>query len=251
MLRTGLSKLHTVSSSGSAMRVHNALPCLRQCLAFGIHERLWLTSADAIHYPTWVCGSVGFFLGSSFALMHRALTARVWVKPKVPLNVVITGGTRGIGKALVREFLRTGDNVYIAARSQRGIREAMAELDADCTHKRQLAGTDCDVSSPSAVARLASLATDHFEDRTIDVWINNAGVRLVWYDSEHSVTMSSPLAGANLSVQSTSGGHCQQNAPHRNASASNCHHRCTAHHPTRMLCRCQRQLQALPRALSR
>lgn len=100
---------------------------------------------------------------------------RVWVEPKAPLNVVITGGTRGIGRALVREFLAAGDNVFIAARSQRTVRDVAMELAPECARQRQISGVDCDVSKPSSVTRLASMAQDHFEDGTIDVWINNAG----------------------------------------------------------------------------
>jgi chlorophyll(ide) b reductase len=33
-----------------------------------------------------------------------------------PRNVVVTGSTRGLGKALAREFLLSGDNVVITSR---------------------------------------------------------------------------------------------------------------------------------------
>lgn len=132
-------------------------------------------SAAGSAYPSELCGSVGFLLGASFAISYRAATVRVWKEPSVALNVVITGGTRGIGRALVREFLSAGDNVYIASRSAKSIRDTVAELAGECVRPRQVAGVECDVSKPSSVARLASLAQDHFEDGTIDVWINNAG----------------------------------------------------------------------------
>jgi hypothetical protein len=35
----------------------------------------------------------------------------------VPLNVLVTGSTKGVGLALAREFLRFGDNVVICSRS--------------------------------------------------------------------------------------------------------------------------------------
>jgi hypothetical protein len=136
---------------------------------------LHAVSAAGSSYPSEVCGSVGFFLGASFAIAYRAATVRVWREPNVALNVVITGGTRGIGRALVREFLSAGDNVYIASRSAKSIRDTVAELTGECVRPRQVAGVECDVSKPSSVTRLASLAQDHFEDGNIDVWINNAG----------------------------------------------------------------------------
>lgn len=39
-----------------------------------------------------------------------------------------TGGTRGLGRAIVREHLIRGDNVFIASRSERAVREALSEL---------------------------------------------------------------------------------------------------------------------------
>ena len=39
----------------------------------------------------------------------------------------------------------------------------------------QVNGFSADVSVPGSVARLARLAQNNFPDKTIDVWINNAG----------------------------------------------------------------------------
>eukprot|EP00892_Ulva_mutabilis_P000862 jgi/Ulvmu1/10777/UM069_0011.1 len=136
----------------------------------------WASVLADSPYPTWACGTVGFFIGAVFSLAHRAAIKRVWTLPDAPLNVVITGGTRGLGRALVREFLRNGDNVYVAARSSRGVAQAVAELQAECVRPKQLAGLDCDVSRPLRVSRLVSRAQAHFPDGCIDVWINNAGV---------------------------------------------------------------------------
>lgn len=59
----------------------------------------------------------GGLIGIYFAILNAVAHQRLWKKPHKTLNVVITGSTRGIGKAVAREFLRTGDRVYITSRS--------------------------------------------------------------------------------------------------------------------------------------
>lgn len=56
--------------------------------------------------PVWLPVIAGGALGGFYAALNRAGMKRFWKSPKLPLNVVITGGAKGIGKALAREFLR-------------------------------------------------------------------------------------------------------------------------------------------------
>jgi len=52
-----------------------------------------------------VPAATGAALGALFAALNRFGMRRFWAAPRAPLNVVVTGGTRGIGKAVAREFL--------------------------------------------------------------------------------------------------------------------------------------------------
>lgn len=61
--------------------------------------------------------AVGGAIGIYFAVLNAVAHQRLWQKPHKTLNVVITGSTRGIGKAVAREFLRAGDRVYVTSRS--------------------------------------------------------------------------------------------------------------------------------------
>lgn len=49
---------------------------------------------------------MGAFVGGWYALLNRAGMRRFWRAPTTQLRVVITGGGKGVGKALAREFLR-------------------------------------------------------------------------------------------------------------------------------------------------
>ncbi len=78
------------------------------------------------------------------------------------MNVVITGGNRGIGLALVKACLARGDNVYVACRNSS---DELNETGATVY-------TGVDVSNPESLA----LALAPLKDISIDWLINNAGV---------------------------------------------------------------------------
>lgn len=92
------------------------------------------------------------------------------------MNVVITGGTRGLGKALAGEFLRRGDNVLITGRTDESLKKALSSLDKPGT----IHTLTCDVRSPGQVCLLADRSWELFG--SVDVWINNAGIT---QDSDH------------------------------------------------------------------
>ena len=58
--------------------------------------------------PVWGPTAVGAIVGAAYAALNRLGMKRIWRAPYSPLNVVVTGGTRGLGKAMAREFLKCG-----------------------------------------------------------------------------------------------------------------------------------------------
>lgn len=82
--------------------------------------------------------------------------------------VVITGGTRGIGLGLAREFLARDVRVAICGRSQDSVDKALAGLGAG------VVGAVCDTADRDQVQALWDAAAAAFGH--IDHWINNAGV---------------------------------------------------------------------------
>src|ERR1700751_4432719 len=85
-------------------------------------------------------------------------------------QVLVTGGTTGIGFAIAERFLREGARVVVAGRNQElGLRAEAALRDA--VQGWFLAA---DAGDPAAVARSVDLAAGHLG--TLDVLVNNAGV---------------------------------------------------------------------------
>ena len=83
--------------------------------------------------------------------------------------VVVTGGTRGIGRGLVEAFLDRGCAVAFCGRSADSVDAAMAEL-----RGRTVAGVVADVTDEPATQKLWDEARSTFG--RVDIWINNAGV---------------------------------------------------------------------------
>lgn len=82
---------------------------------------------------------------------------------------VITGSTKGIGKAIAQKFLQEGARVVISSRKQANLDAALASL---CSSNAR--GKTCDVSKYDEVEGLVEFALKEFGK--LDVWINNAGV---------------------------------------------------------------------------
>lgn len=86
-------------------------------------------------------------------------------------NVVITGGSRGLGLVLARECLRRGASVAILARDKVELSRAHSELSR---RGQKVLAMPCDVTDRSQVARAISEITE--ELGPIHVLINNAGL---------------------------------------------------------------------------
>jgi NAD(P)-dependent dehydrogenase (short-subunit alcohol dehydrogenase family) len=92
------------------------------------------------------------------------------LKEKVAL---ITGGGRGIGRAIALSFAREGAHVIVAARSTDQVEAVAREIDSQ-TKSKALALT-CDVSDPASVGQMFSDARQYF-GVDANILVNNAGV---------------------------------------------------------------------------
>jgi NAD(P)-dependent dehydrogenase (short-subunit alcohol dehydrogenase family) len=85
----------------------------------------------------------------------------------------ITGGGRGIGRAIALAFARQGADVCLVARTEGEVARVAAEVKAECGVKAF--SFSCDVSKSEEVARTFALAHEGF-GRAPDILVNNAGI---------------------------------------------------------------------------
>ena len=95
--------------------------------------------------------------------------------------VAVTGGTDGIGKALVKEFLSRGAKVATCGRTK----EKLEDLESECEGKPLLTIV-CDVSKEEDCKNFVDKTMQDFGK--IDILINNAGIsmRALFKDTEVS-----------------------------------------------------------------
>lgn len=88
--------------------------------------------------------------------------------------VVITGSSRGFGRAMAEEFQRAGACVVISSRNIDSVRAAVNSL----ARPAEAIGLACDVRELEQVHAMADSAVQKFGK--IDIWINNAGLSPGW-----------------------------------------------------------------------
>ncbi|CPW39665.1 Oxidoreductase ucpA [Mycobacteroides abscessus subsp. bolletii] len=87
-------------------------------------------------------------------------------------SVLVTGGTKGIGRGIATVFARAGANVAVAARSPRELSSVTAELGE--LGEGNVIGVRLDVSDPGSCADAAHTVVDAFG--ALDVVCANAGI---------------------------------------------------------------------------
>ncbi len=86
---------------------------------------------------------------------------------------LITGGGRGIGRAIALEFAREGAEVVVAARTVAQVEQVAREIVEQ--HRSKALAVDCDVSELTSVEQMFVKVTEAF-GRTPDILVNNAGI---------------------------------------------------------------------------
>ena len=106
-------------------------------------------------------------MNSHNGILLRASTNLMLLQGKV---AVVTGGGRGIGRAIARRFAAEGAAVLIASRTEAELRKVASEIEQAGGKSAWVAG---DVSREADCARIVAAAQDRLG--AVDILVNNAG----------------------------------------------------------------------------
>jgi short-subunit dehydrogenase len=114
-------------------------------------------------------------------------------------TAIITGASRGLGKAIAGKFAERGLNVMLASRSESDLRSVTEGLSSQ--HGERVAYAQTDLSSPESIHAMIRSARGKFG--TVDVLVNNAGIGtykplIEWSDQEILDTVNVNLTGLML-----------------------------------------------------
>ena len=85
---------------------------------------------------------------------------------------LVTGSTKGIGRAVVERLARAGASVAVTARTTSDVEDAVAELRGE--HDVEVFGKPCDVRRPDNCRELVEATVDALGG--LDILVNNAGL---------------------------------------------------------------------------
>lgn len=105
---------------------------------------------------------------------------------------IVTGSTKGIGKAIAKNLLSEGAKVVITARSQKDVDAVVNEL----TDKGTLIGIACDVIIPENVKNLFDKTIASFGN--VDILVNNIGRAYIGPISEMPLSEWNSIITTNL-----------------------------------------------------
>tara|TARA_Y100000996_G_C22485931_1_gene628230 strand:+ start:101 stop:871 length:771 start_codon:yes stop_codon:yes gene_type:complete len=101
--------------------------------------------------------------------MNKQIKGQQYLKDK---SAIITGGSRGIGRAITASFLQLGANVTIVFKSN--LKDAESLSDELNEYKDQIQIVQGDISNEDDIKNIIEKSNNAFGD--LDILVNNAGV---------------------------------------------------------------------------
>ena len=87
---------------------------------------------------------------------------------------LITGGGRGIGRAIALTFAREGALVSLCSRTAADVENVTEEINK--LYPGRVTGDVCDISDPNDVRELFRSTYNSFDHRDVNILVNNAGI---------------------------------------------------------------------------
>ncbi len=126
---------------------------------------------------------------------YTAAPGKEWTMTELKgKTAIVTGASRGIGRAIAGALADAGVQVVIAARSQTDCDRAAAEIEAQSSTRAL--GVACDVRDATQCAALVDRAVQ--ELGRLDILINNAGIGAFAPVAEMDITTWDQVVGTNL-----------------------------------------------------
>ncbi|MFH5801282.1 SDR family NAD(P)-dependent oxidoreductase [Haladaptatus sp. CMAA 1911] len=97
---------------------------------------------------------------------------------------IVTGGNRGIGRAIATALAEAGANVVVASRDQAQAETAAGEIETKTG--AEALGVECDITDEGAVTAMVEATVERFGG--VDVLVNNAGI--VVHEAIESMTLT-------------------------------------------------------------
>jgi len=88
-------------------------------------------------------------------------------------TALVTGGTKGIGRAIAESLLKQGASVFVCARKKAELEKAVRQMSA----LGNVEGTVCDVQNEKQVERLFKKCAQTLGG--LDILVNNAGIGII------------------------------------------------------------------------
>lgn len=109
-------------------------------------------------------------------------------------TALVTGGTRGIGRAIVEELAELGATVYTCARSETDLNRVLGEWNS---RGFKVKGWTCDVSSSQQRTHLMEKVSSAVNGK-LNILVNNAGILVISPSAETSAEQYNLLMSTNL-----------------------------------------------------
>jgi gluconate 5-dehydrogenase len=111
-------------------------------------------------------------------------------------RALITGGSRGLGRAIAQAFAEAGADLMLVGRDLASLQQAQSEL-AKCGHRVDVLAAD--LSTPAETQRMCETVLAHYSP--IDILVNNVGGRRIDVPTEE-MTLDDWLRFMDLNLSS-------------------------------------------------